>query len=436
MGNCCEPSNSDQLPRYSKILQISLKQDTSSCPSTKSSPTNRIKLKLADPIKQQVHSAEIGNYKFTCSACVFPGQDPHESSIKDCQDSVNVISKPDYLLATLFDGHGPKGDEVVKFCETFMASSFLNESFTPVGLPEYLEDLFLQCDDDLVSPSQNISTYGSGTTAIALVFSELGLHVASVGDSRAILATLPNKSVLAPRVKPEGKFKTDFVPARAIEALQLTIDQKPNLEAEMTRIVKSGGVVAKALNMQGEPHGEYRVFQAGKDFPALAMSRSLGDVAGKQVGVIAEPVIDHFPILPFVDQFVVLASDGVWDVMSNQEVASFLETFRKRCMDRVVDPFEDTVFTSQCTPARLLAEEARLRWMNLCNDESGNIDDISVVVVEILSNELGEECKTSHLAGTTRSSSKNLGSVIEIHSDMITIKSGNTRSTITDFEHN
>ena len=59
--------------------------------------------------------------------------------------------------------------------------------------------------------------------------------------------------------------------------------------------------------------------------------------------------------------------------------------------------------------------------MNLCNDESGNIDDISVVVVEILSNELGEECKTSHLAGTTRSSSKNLGSVIEIHSDMITI---------------
>ena len=436
MGNCFQPGPSDQMPKYSKTLIISLKTDTQTTLSSSSSLSNRIKLKLADPSKQLVHSSEIGSYKFICSACVFPGQDPHELSIKECQDSVNVISKPDYLLATLLDGHGPKGDDVVKFCEAYMASSFLGESFTNSNLPEYLEDLFLQCDDELISPSQNINTFGSGTTAIALIVSDTGLHIASVGDSRAIMATLPCKSVLVQKVKSEGKFKTDFVPARAVEALQLTIDQKPNLEAEMARIVKSGGLVAKALNLQGDPHGEYRVFQAGKDIPALAMSRSLGDVAGKQVGVIAEPIVDFFPILPFADQFVVLASDGVWDVMSNEEVASFLETFRKRCTDKVADPFDEFIFGSQCTPARLLAEEARLRWMNLCPDKMENIDDISVIIVEIMCKELGEECKTSQLVGTTRSSSKNLGSVIEIHSDMIAFKTRNSRNTVTDFEQN
>jgi serine/threonine protein phosphatase PrpC len=401
----------------------------------KNSPINRVRFKLADPTTQLVETIDIGCHKFRCSACVLPGQDPQEKTQKVCQDRINLLQKPDYLFASLFDGHGPNGEEVVKFCDNFTSRAFQSESLTPTKISEFLEDLFLQCDDDLIEKSTKINTFDSGTTAIILIVSNLGLHIGSVGDSRAVLATLPRQSAPVGKFKSRKSFQTDFVPSRSIDCLQLTIDQKPNLEEEMTRILKSGGVVAKALNSKGQPHGQYRVFQAGKNIPGLPMSRSLGDVAGKQVGVLPDPIIDHFPILSFWDQFIVIASDGVWDVMSNEEVAAFLETFRKRCLNYVTDPFEETIFTNHCTPARLLAEEARLRWMNLCCEERATVDDISVIVLEITSNELGEDCSASYLATTTRSSSKTLGSVVEVHSDMISFKAGDFRSTVTNFEH-
>ena len=62
------------------------------------------------------------------------------------------------------------------------------------------------------------------------------------------------------------------------------------------------------------------------------MSRSLGDVLAKQAGVIAEPEISTYTYDPEINQhqrgvipkWVVLASDGVWDVMSNEQVAQFM----------------------------------------------------------------------------------------------------------------
>ncbi len=58
------------------------------------------------------------------------------------------------------------------------------------------------------------------------------------------------------------------------------------------------------------------------------MSRSLGDVLAKKAGVIAEPELSTFTYEPespeqqgVVPKWIVLASDGVWDVMSNEQVA-------------------------------------------------------------------------------------------------------------------
>ncbi len=55
------------------------------------------------------------------------------------------------------------------------------------------------------------------------------------------------------------------------------------------------------------------------------MSRSLGDVLAKKAGVIAEPELSTFTYEPespeqqgCVPKWIVLASDGVWDVMSNE----------------------------------------------------------------------------------------------------------------------
>ena len=64
-----------------------------------------------------------------------------------------------------------------------------------------------------------------------------------------------------------------------------------------------------------------------RNIPGLAMSRSLGDYLIQEEGVTHEPVIEHFTIYSN-DLVLVVASDGVWDIMSSSEVANIaLEYF-------------------------------------------------------------------------------------------------------------
>ena len=49
------------------------------------------------------------------------------------------------------------------------------------------------------------------------------------------------------------------------------------------------------------------------------MTRSIGDMAATSVGVTAEPEIKVFNLQPG-DKFIVVASDGIWDRLTNQEV--------------------------------------------------------------------------------------------------------------------
>jgi serine/threonine protein phosphatase PrpC len=49
------------------------------------------------------------------------------------------------------------------------------------------------------------------------------------------------------------------------------------------------------------------------------MTRSMGDTAASKVGVIAEPEIIEYD-LTHEDKMIVMASDGVWEFMTNDEV--------------------------------------------------------------------------------------------------------------------
>jgi integrin-linked kinase-associated serine/threonine phosphatase 2C len=53
------------------------------------------------------------------------------------------------------------------------------------------------------------------------------------------------------------------------------------------------------------------------------MTRSLGDLEGKKIGLISEPEIQHLE-LEETDKFIVIGSDGCWDVMSSAEVCGFV----------------------------------------------------------------------------------------------------------------
>lgn len=50
------------------------------------------------------------------------------------------------------------------------------------------------------------------------------------------------------------------------------------------------------------------------------MTRSIGDMVATSVGVTAEPEMKVFGNLAPSDKFIVVASDGIWDRLSNEEV--------------------------------------------------------------------------------------------------------------------
>jgi len=57
------------------------------------------------------------------------------------------------------------------------------------------------------------------------------------------------------------------------------------------------------------------------------MTRSMGDVVSKSVGVTADPeVLDYGP-LTTKDKFIVIGSDGLWDRIHNEEVMRIVSTY-------------------------------------------------------------------------------------------------------------
>ena len=73
-------------------------------------------------------------------------------------------------------------------------------------------------------------------------------------------------------------------------------------------------------------YGPLRVWLKNKPVPGLAMTRSIGDMTATSVGVVAEPEIKIIQKLTKADKIFVIASDGLWDRFSNEEIMSIITT--------------------------------------------------------------------------------------------------------------
>ncbi|CAN6327216.1 unnamed protein product [Urochloa humidicola] len=170
-----------------------------------------------------------------------------------------------------------------------------------------------------------------GSTAVVAVVGQRRIVVANCGDSRAVLC-------------------------RGGVAVPLSSDHKPDRPDELQRVEAAGG---RVINWNG-----YRVLGV------LATSRSIGDYYLKPY-VSAEPEVKVVERTD-QDEFLILASDGLWDVVSN-EVACKIA---RNCLSgRAASKFPESV--AGCTAAdaaALLTELAMSR---------GSKDNISVVVVEL-----------------------------------------------------
>ena len=102
------------------------------------------------------------------------------------------------------------------------------------------------------------------------------------------------------------------------------------------------------------------------DVPGLAMSRSLGDTVAHTAGVISEPEFTERELNPDEDKFILVATDGLWEFMTNEE-----------CVDMAVEVGRGNVQKS----VDALVEEARARWMR----EEQVIDDTTIIVGHLFS---------------------------------------------------
>ena len=128
------------------------------------------------------------------------------------------------------------------------------------------------------------------------------------------------------------------------------------------KILKNGGRIESYKDDEGHFLGPKRVWLKEEDVPGLAMSRSFGDRVAHSVGVISEPEITEYSFL-HEDKFIILASDGIWEFISNDECVNYVKDFYiKKDINGALN---------------FLYKEASKRWII----EEEVIDDITLIII-------------------------------------------------------
>lgn len=218
----------------------------------------------------------------------------------------------------VFDGHG--GAKAAEFAAKNMDSYIMKRSTNRCGeeVMEAVKDAYLTMDTEFLKED-----LGGGTCCVTALIQEGNLVVSNVGDCRAVIC--------------KGGI-----------AEALTSDHRPSREDEKERIETLGGFVDCY-------RGVWRVQGS------LAVSRGIGDRHLKQ-WISAEPETKVLSINSDCE-FLILASDGLWENVTNQEAVDVARSF---CIEvEKPKPF---------VACKKLADLSALR---------GSTDDISVMIIQL-----------------------------------------------------
>ena len=169
----------------------------------------------------------------------------------------------------------------------------------------------------------------AGTTASVAIVRGVSLYIGHLGDSGIVLG------------RDDGV--QDAQGQRKLTAVRLTVDHKPEVEAEKSRIealggeVKpsNGGVMRVVWNRVRQPHnGPVLRSTEREQVPFLSVSRSLGDLWSydferKDYLVSPIPDLSVRPIDVRRDRFIILGSDGLWGVVSPQDAVQFVNEYKE-----------------------------------------------------------------------------------------------------------
>ncbi len=196
-------------------------------------------------------------------------------------DSVKITDKRQVSVFGVLDGHGGKD------CAQFAAEDI------PIKITTFLRN-GLSCSETLYKSFVETDTEflesaiggNSGSTANVVLYDKLSnvFYIANTADTRAVLC-------------------------RNAVAHDLSMDRKASDPEEIARIAKAGGFVV-----------------SGRVLGSLAVSRALGDAQiknHKKNVLLADPEVSCFRPAAR-DEFIIVATDGLWDVLSSQAAADLV----------------------------------------------------------------------------------------------------------------
>ncbi|XP_020223895.1 probable protein phosphatase 2C 58 [Cajanus cajan] len=178
-------------------------------------------------------------------------------------------------LFAIFDGH--LGHDVASYLQNHLLQNILKQHDFWSETESAVKRAYLETDENILEQALELGRGGS-TAVTAILIDGHKLVVANVGDSRAVICE-------------NGK------------ARQLSIDHEPSKEKKS--IERRGGFVSKIPGDVPRVDGQLAVARAFGD-------RSLKMHLSSEPDVFVEEVDQH-------TEFLILASDGIWKVMSNQE---------------------------------------------------------------------------------------------------------------------
>lgn len=224
-------------------------------------------------------------------------------------------------IYAVFDGHG--GEAAAEYCKDHIGDVLSESLYGPSSTPSSALTYAFKTIDERFLDLAQVRKMDDGTTALVALTNDSEVTVGNAGDSRGLV------------VRENGK------------TIPLSHDHKPDRKDERDRIAKLGGSVVY--------WGVWRVEGV------LAVSRAIGDRLLKPYVVPDPEMVSRR--YEAGDSFIVLATDGLWDVLENAEVGILLAS----CGDAQEG-------------AEILAERAF---------EVGTQDNVTVLVIDIRAHKNG-----------------------------------------------
>ncbi|KAK2988500.1 hypothetical protein RJ640_014515 [Escallonia rubra] len=198
-------------------------------------------------------------------------------AMEDCLVSkFEELDNNELGLFAIYDGH--MGHDVAKYLQSNLFDNILKEHDFWINTESAIKRAYHSTDKDILEQSFHLGKGGS-TAVTAILINGEKLVVANVGDSRAVICK-------------KGLAK------------QLSVDHEPSKEK---KLIESKGDVPR---VDGQ----------------LAVARAFGDKSLKR-HLSSEPDV----LVEVIDddaEFIILASDGLWKVMSNQEAADSIKNMK------------------------------------------------------------------------------------------------------------